>query len=192
MAELFREDRKGARSVDNALRWLLATDRPTRPILVIDLSREQAQGMLWNDKIQSLVIKRLLDGLERNAERFYKEDQSLNALVVIDEAHRLAPRQLPREDEAARGVRSVLIDAARTTRKYGLGWLFISQGRCRAFIPRSCNSFVSSFLASAWVSGRSSSLSGNSSVHPVRRSTCTSCSVTRTRPSTPRAVSTRS
>ena len=127
VAELFREDRKGARSVDNALRWLLATDRPTRPILVIDLSREQAQGMLWNDKIQSLVIKRLLDGLERNAERFYKEDQSLNALVVIDEAHRLAPRGLPREDEAARGVRSVLIDAARTTRKYGLGWLFISQ-----------------------------------------------------------------
>ena len=127
VAELFREDRKGARSVDNALRWLLATDRPTRPILVIDLSREQAQGILWNDKIQSLVIKRLLDGLERNAERFYKEDQSLNALVVIDEAHRLAPRKLPREDEAARGVRSVLIDAARTTRKYGLGWLFISQ-----------------------------------------------------------------
>ena len=127
VAELFREDRKGARSVDSALRWLLATDRPTRPILVIDLSREQAQGILWNDKIQSLVIKRLLDGLERNAERFYKEDQSLNALVVIDEAHRLAPRKLPREDEAARGVRSVLIDAARTTRKYGLGWLFISQ-----------------------------------------------------------------
>ena len=127
VAELFREDRKGARSVDSALRWLLATDGPTRPILVIDLSREQAQGILWNDKIQSLVIKRLLDGLEGNAERFYKEDQSLNALVVIDEAHRLAPRKLPREDEAARGVRSVLIDAARTTRKYGLGWLFISQ-----------------------------------------------------------------
>lgn len=127
VAELFREDRKGARSVDSALRWLLATDGPTRPILVIDLSREQAQGILWNDKIQSLVIKRLLDGLEGNAERFYKEDQSLNALVVIDEAHRLAPRELPREDEAARGVRSVLIDAARTTRKYGLGWLFISQ-----------------------------------------------------------------
>ena len=127
VAELFREDRKGAKSVDSALRWLLATDKPTRPILVIDLSREQAQGILWNDKIQSLVIKRLLDGLEGNAERFYKEDQSLNALVVIDEAHRLAPRELPREDEAARGVRSVLIDAARTTRKYGLGWLFISQ-----------------------------------------------------------------
>src|SRR5207253_10811665 len=34
---------------------------------------------------------------------------------------------LPRDDEASHGVRSVLVDAARTTRKYGLGWLFISQ-----------------------------------------------------------------
>jgi hypothetical protein len=68
-----------------------------------------------------------LDGLSQTAEHFYKEGQSLNALVVIDEAHRLAPREMPRDDDAARGVRAVLVDAARTTRKYGLGWLFISQ-----------------------------------------------------------------
>lgn len=127
VTELFREDRKNARSVDRALQWLLDMDKPDRPILVIDLSKEQAQGLFWNDKIQSLVIKRLLGGLSSTAEGFYKEDQSLNTLVLIDEAHRLAPRDIPREDEAARGVRDVLIDAARTTRKYGLGWLFISQ-----------------------------------------------------------------
>ena len=133
VAELFREDRQGAKSIKKALSWLLAlqeqdgSPRARRPILVIDLSREQARGLFWNEKIQSLVIKRLLDGLSQAAEYFFKEDQSLNALVVIDEAHRLAPRELPREDDAARGVRSVLIDAARTTRKYGLGWLFISQ-----------------------------------------------------------------
>lgn len=127
VAELFREDRRGARSVDQALSWLLATDRPNRPILVVDLSKEQAHGLLWNDNIQSLVIKRLLDGLSLTAEQFYEDGRSLNALVVIDEAHRLAPRGLPRDDDSARDVRSVLIDAARTTRKYGLGWLFISQ-----------------------------------------------------------------
>ena len=127
VAELFREDRKNARSVDRALGWLLGMDKQNRPILVIDLSKEQAQGIFWNDKIQSLVIKRLLDGLSRTAENFYREGQSLNALVVIDEAHRLAPRELSQGDDAGRGVRSVLIDAARTTRKYGLGWLFISQ-----------------------------------------------------------------
>lgn len=127
VAELFREDRQGARSVNKALSWLLSVESNNRSILVIDLSREQAHGLFWNEKIQSLVIKRLLDGLSQTAEYFYKEGQSLNALVVIDEAHRLAPRELPREDEASRGVRAMLIDAARTTRKYGLGWLFISQ-----------------------------------------------------------------
>lgn len=127
VAELFCEDRQGARSIDRPLAWLFGMDKRSRPILVINLSTEQAQGLFWNDKIQSLVIKRLLDGLSQTAENFYRENQSLNALVVIDEAHRLAPRDLPREDDAARAVRSVLIDAARTTRKYGLGWLFISQ-----------------------------------------------------------------
>jgi hypothetical protein len=133
VAELFREDRPGAKSINKALAWLLSltnddgSARDNRPILVIDLSKEQAKGLFWNDKIQSLVIKRLLDGLKQTAEHFYRENQSLNALVVIDEAHRLAPRELPSEDDGARGVRGELIDAARTTRKYGLGWLFISQ-----------------------------------------------------------------
>jgi len=127
VAELFREDRPGAKSVNKALNWLLSSETNNRPVLVIDLSREQAHGLFWNERIQSLVIKRLLDGLNQTAEYYYREGQSLNALVVIDEAHRLAPRDLPREDEASRGVRGMLIDAARTTRKYGLGWLFISQ-----------------------------------------------------------------
>ena len=127
VAKLFRVDREGVRTVDKALGWLLNRDTATSPILIVDLSRQQAEGLFWNDKIQSLVIKRLLDGLNQTAEYFFKEGQSLNTLVIIDEAHRLAPRELPREDDTRRAVRSVLIDAARTTRKYGLGWLFISQ-----------------------------------------------------------------
>ena len=109
------------------MKWLFDTAKTGRPVLVLDVSKEQAQGLLWNDTIQALVIKRLLEGVTRTAENLYKEGESLNALVVIDEAHRLAPRELPGDGDAARGVRSVLIDAARTTRKYGLGWLFISQ-----------------------------------------------------------------
>lgn len=127
VAELFREDRQGARTVDAALNWLLQPSAERRPILVVDLSREEAKGMFWNERIQNLVIKRLLEGLTFLAERHYQEGQSLNTLVIIDEAHRLAPRETPREDPAAQAVRSVLVDAARTTRKYGLGWMFISQ-----------------------------------------------------------------
>ncbi len=128
VANLFKEDRQaGRRRVEDAIRWVLDVEKPVRPVLVVDVSREKAAGLLWNDTIQALVIKRLLEGINFVAEQMYKEGQSLNALVVIDEAHRLAPRELPPDDDASRGVRSILIDAARTTRKYGLGWMFISQ-----------------------------------------------------------------
>lgn len=128
VTRLFQEDHaSGRRTVEDALKWLLDTAKTKRPVLVVDVSKEQAQGLLWNDTIQSLVIKRLLEGVTYTAETMYQEGKSLNALVVIDEAHRLAPRELPSDGDAARGVRNVLIDAARTTRKYGLGWLFISQ-----------------------------------------------------------------
>jgi predicted transposase YbfD/YdcC len=128
VANLFKEDKATRRrKVEDALHWLLEVDKPLRPVLVIDVSKEKASGLLWNDTIQALVIKRLLEGVTTVAEGMYKEGQSLNALVVIDEAHRLAPREMFREDDAGRGVRAVLVDAARTTRKFGLGWLFISQ-----------------------------------------------------------------
>ena len=128
---LFDKSREQARTVESALNWLLDLNpkEGVRPVLVIDLSREQAAGMLWTDTIQSLVIKRLLDGVTSIAEKRFQEgkEKGLNTLVLMDEAHRLAPRQLPEDGNAAGAVRNVLIDAVRTTRKYGLGWLFISQ-----------------------------------------------------------------
>lgn len=127
VGDLFRENRRGARKIESVLGGLLAVDGRKRPVVVVDLSRRQAGGMSWNDEIQSLVIKQLLDGLTVAAERRYQEGKSLNALVVIDEAHRLAPRETAGGGEAGRSVKAVLKDAARTTRKYGLGWMFISQ-----------------------------------------------------------------
>lgn len=128
---LFDPERDRARTVESALNWLLDSNpqNGVRPILVIDLSGEQAQGLLWTDMIQSLVIKRLLDGITTMAERRFQDgnETGLNTLVLMDEAHRLAPRQLPENSDTAAGVRKILIDAVRTTRKYGLGWLFISQ-----------------------------------------------------------------
>ncbi len=126
VANLFKED-KGRKTVEAALHWLFDLGKSNRPMLVVDVSRENTAGLFWNERIQGLVIKRLLDGVNTVAEGMFKEGKSLNALVVIDEAHRLAPRALPEDDDTLSGVRGVLIDAARTTRKYGLGWMFISQ-----------------------------------------------------------------
>jgi Helicase HerA, central domain len=128
VANLFKEDRAaGRRKVEEALTWLLDPAKDNRPVLVLDVSRQKTADFMWNETIQALVVKRLLEGIIYVAEEMFKEGQSLNALVIIDEAHRLAARDIGPEDDSAKKVRAVLVDAARTTRKYGLGWLFISQ-----------------------------------------------------------------
>jgi len=126
ITELFRRDRQGAVSVDSLIQQTFNLDSERRPVVVIDLSREMATGLFWNETIQALVIKRLLDGLTYSAERAYRENRFLNTLVILDEAHRLAPREKI-ENEKQESVRTSLLDAVRTTRKYGLGWMFISQ-----------------------------------------------------------------
>ena len=126
ITELFREDRIGAISADSLIRQTFDLDRTRRPVVIIDLSREMAEGLFWNDTIQALVIKRLLDGLTYTAEGAYRENRFLNTLVILDEAHRLAPRE-KLDNEKQERVRLSLLDAVRTTRKYGLGWMFISQ-----------------------------------------------------------------
>jgi DNA helicase HerA-like ATPase len=151
ITQLFREDRRGAQKIDSLLKEIFHLDQERRPLVVVDLSGEgadhalekidevtlfspeespqsqpQSAPLFWNETIQLLILKRLLDGIRREAERAYKQNRSLNTLVLIDEAHRLAPREEP-DNEEKKALRSILIDAARTTRKYGLGWLFISQ-----------------------------------------------------------------
>ncbi len=130
LATLFRVDRGKAKRVERLLDQLFASQGAgPAAIVVIDLSRENQSGggeILWNDTIQSLVIKRVLDGVRNAAEWAYEKGKSLNALILLDEAHRLAPREKP-DNEELLSVRQKLIDAVRTTRKYGLGWMFISQ-----------------------------------------------------------------
>ncbi len=126
ITELFRRDRSGAIRVDNLIQQTFDVSQTRRPVVVIDLSKEMATGLFWNDTIQALVIKRLLDGLTYLAERAYQENRFLNTLVILDEAHRFAPREKI-ENEKQDAVRLSLLDAVRTTRKYGLGWMFISQ-----------------------------------------------------------------
>jgi len=126
VCRLFQPDRAGAISVDSLLRQAFSQEQRSRPLIVVNVSREEARGLLWNDTIQALVIKRLLDGINLQAELNYQGNTSLNTLVVIDEAHRLAPRERPEQDEL-RQVGETLVRASKETRKYGLGWMFISQ-----------------------------------------------------------------
>lgn len=103
------------------------TEQTSGQIVIIDLSDIRVpQETLWNDDIRMIVINEFLKSIEDEAQLAYQQGKSLNTLVVIDEAHRLAPREV-KENEQLERVRTTLKDAVRTTRKFGLGWMFISQ-----------------------------------------------------------------
>ena len=125
VCELFRP-RKGAITIEELLNQTFNRPGKTRPVVVLNLSATNVKGIFWNDAIKSLAIKSFLEFLKNTAEASYMRSMFLNTLVIVDEAHRLAPEEEV-EDEALESVRLTFIDAVRTTRKYGLGWLFISQ-----------------------------------------------------------------
>lgn len=100
----------------------------TGKFIIIDLSEGDVPSELyWNKDIQKIVINELLKALVKEAEKMYREDKLLNCLVVLDEAHRLAPREIDKDDKISTELRSTIVDGSLTTRKYGLGWMFISQ-----------------------------------------------------------------
>jgi len=98
-------------------------------VAVVNLSESGAPpDLFWSEQAQTMAVRHILDRLVLAAKGSFTAGGNLNALVVLDEAHRFAPRERPDdEDEDALRLRSALRDAVRTTRKYGLGWMFISQ-----------------------------------------------------------------
>ena len=125
VCELFRP-REGAITIQELLNQTFNRPAKSRPIVILNLSATNVKGIFWNDAIQLLTVRSFLSFLKSTAEMAYMNNTFLNTLVIVDEAHRLAPSEST-DDETLESVRLTFIDAVRTTRKYGLGWLFISQ-----------------------------------------------------------------
>jgi DNA helicase HerA-like ATPase len=97
-----------------------------RPVVVIDISR-QGNQKFWSEALQRRMLAKLLNVLIAQSTGSLSTQQSANVLVLLDEAHRHAPSGRLDEDSDAANLRSLLRRAVRETRKYGLGWFFISQ-----------------------------------------------------------------
>jgi len=98
-----------------------------RPVVVIDISARGNQGRFWSEELQRRILGKLLNILVSQATSSLNTQQSANVLVLLDEAHRHAPSGRLEEDSEADRLRSLLRRAVRETRKYGIGWFFISQ-----------------------------------------------------------------
>jgi len=125
VANLFKYHEKSESIVINQL--VEEIEQEKGKIILIDLSEVNIpQELFWNDTIKFIVIGEVIKRLKMQAEDSFKKDRLINALVVVDEAHRLAPRERSPIDDLEL-LKAMFIDGVRTTRKYCLGWMFISQ-----------------------------------------------------------------
>lgn len=135
-AEIFRPlhslftDRNSAggtrHSIYRVLEDVLKPADTGRPLLIIDFSSAGfADELLESTQVKARILRVVCSTVNREAEVLYGKGTSLNVLVVFDEAQRFAS-EAPEDDESQQ-LAAKLVDYVRTTRKYGLGWMFITQ-----------------------------------------------------------------
>ena len=121
---------QGRRTLYNIIQDLLTIGQGGalfRPAVVIDIS-QQGNRRFWTGGLQKRLLAKLLGMLVDFATRTLSTRESANVLVLLDEAHRHAPGgPIDENDPEGRRLRALLRQAVRETRKYGIGWFFISQ-----------------------------------------------------------------
>lgn len=111
------------------------------PLLILDMSSKAPPGMddeaaieaavayevLENDSVKAAILRNLFSTLKRASEAQFRDGVNLNTLVVLDEAWRYAPNPKTTDDREIAELSRELAGYARDTRKFGIGWLYISQ-----------------------------------------------------------------
>lgn len=126
LRKCFEKSKKG--SVEPAP--LIILDMSTRSVASlnddVDWEAEEALSLLDQDEVKAEILRSVFRSLKRTSEHTFRNNETLNALIVLDEAWRFAA--------PTRGVQGPVADLstdlagyARDTRKFGIGWFYISQ-----------------------------------------------------------------
>jgi len=75
-----------------------------------------------NREHQDAIMKELFRSITQQAKAASRKGDTVNAEIVIDEAHRWIPQFADRD-----GPSRQIVDAVNTTRAFGVGWMFLSQ-----------------------------------------------------------------
>jgi len=103
-----------------------ATDEQ-KPIVFLDIKGE-GTTFADNEEIKALILKKISTILKVAGENAFKEDKKLNCLICLDEAHRFVKSSFGNDDNSEMSnLTRTFVDGVRTTRKYGLGYMFITQ-----------------------------------------------------------------
>ncbi len=127
VTELFKSG-NGKHKIEAMVARLTQGGSQRKPIVVVDLSN-QSGIQSWSDRLQKRIIAHIAEKLVANsASTLASNTNSANTLVILDEAHRFVPYGgYNQHDDESQMLRAELKRAVRETRKYGVGWMFISQ-----------------------------------------------------------------
>jgi hypothetical protein len=110
---------------------LLILDMSSKPMPGMDdeveEASERAYEILEKDVVKAAVLRNLFHTLKRASEARFRTGENLNTLVVLDEAWRYAAPPGKVDEEEIALLSKDLAGYARDTRKFGIGWLYISQ-----------------------------------------------------------------
>ena len=91
--------------------------------IVLDIGPRQ--GEIENENVQALFIRVLENKIVEAGAELYAHGVNANCLIVMDEAHRFISKDAI--DERIKVLTRDIISSVRTTRKYGIGYMFITQ-----------------------------------------------------------------
>lgn len=91
--------------------------------IILDLSPRD--GDIESENLQALFVKIIEAKIVEAGAKLYSQGKKANCLIVMDEAHRFISKESP--DERIKELTHEIIGSVRTTRKYGIGYMFITQ-----------------------------------------------------------------
>ena len=112
--------KEGKKALEDLVDTIVTTTGNT---IVLNIS---GRGVPVNmENIQTLYVKIIEDAIKKKGSELFGSRKQSNCLVVLDEAHRFISTYT--YNESIKELTTSIIDAVRTTRKYGIGYMFITQ-----------------------------------------------------------------
>jgi hypothetical protein len=91
--------------------------------IVLDIG--PAEGQADDEGLQARFVTLIEKAIVEAGARCYANGTKANSLIVMDEAHRFISTET--QDERLKELTREIVDSVRTTRKYGIGYMFITQ-----------------------------------------------------------------
>jgi len=91
--------------------------------IVLDIN--QKAGDIENENLQARFVNLIETAIVEAGANYYAQGKNANCMIVMDEAHRFISKDST--DEKIKKLTKDIIGSVRTTRKYGIGYMFITQ-----------------------------------------------------------------